>query len=165
MNIKFCVAWLARREFFFGISKVNKNGKNFVAASILFVLLVVVVLIVVYSKIEGVVVSLSPEVDCYGLDFKAEIVRGQSVVYLDVVNLGNLQIEGFYIKLFGNGDSDVYEEVDLPLERGENSRVVLTRNYEPGRYLIIPRVEGDDSEGENYSGICKDLYGYEVVLE
>jgi hypothetical protein len=144
---------------------MNKKGISVIVASVLLILLAVILSVVIYEKTKEVIVSFSPEVDCYGLDFRAEIIREPSANYLDVVNLGNLQIEGFYIKVYSGGEVVIYEEVLRTLEPGADDRIALTKDYGPGRYLIVPRVEGEDLEGESYFKACKDVYGQEILLD
>ena len=141
---------------------------SLVVSSILLTLLAVILAAAIFNWARNVVISFSPEVDCFGMDFKAEIIHESSgLYYLNAVNLGNLKIDGFYIK-FMNGEEgsvETYEELYVTLEPGRSDSFGLTKDYAPGRYLVVPRVEGEDGEGKLYFKACKDIYGVEVVLE
>lgn len=145
---------------------MDKRGVSPLVASILLVLLTVILASVVYYNMKLAVLYLAPEpeVDCYGLDFVGEIVREPSANYLDVANRGNLQIGGFYIKLYGEGDIGIYEEIVRAVAPGETTRIALTRDYLAGKYVMVPRVEGEDLNEKSYLRPCKDLYGQEIIL-
>ncbi|MFH1801847.1 MAG: hypothetical protein ABH864_00165 [archaeon] len=146
---------------------MNKRGVSLVVASLLLTVLAIAVGAMIYRQMGDVVVSLAPEVDCYGMDFRAEIVRahGTQVYSLNAVNLGNLQIEGFYIKAVREGELFIYEEVVGVVEPGATESFELEASYPSGNYLVIPRVEADDLDEGQFYKACKDLYGYEVVVE
>ncbi len=140
---------------------------NLIVASVLLGLLAVIFAGVIYYNMNLAVLYLAPEpeVDCYGLDFSAEIIRESEADYLRVSNLGNLGIGGFYVKRFGEGELYLYEEIVREVVSGEETRIVLEYDYGPGNYLIVPRVEGEDLDEETYLRPCKDIYGVDIVLE
>ena len=146
---------------------MDKKGMSLVVASVLLTLLAVLLAVMVYNGMQYKTIQLAPEpeLDCYGLDFEAEIIREPSVDYLEVINLGNLEIGGFYIKRFWEGEWYMYEEIVRVIGPRQEDRIVVEQDYFSGRYLIVPRVNGEDPEGKSYLRPCKDIYGVEVVLE
>ncbi len=146
---------------------MEKRGVSLVVASVLLTLLAIVLAGVIYNNMRYEVIRFSPEpeLDCFGIDFVVDIIREPGVDYFEVVNLGNLPIEGFYIKRFGEGELYMYEEIVRSVPPGLSDRWVLEHDFSPGRYLIVPRVEGEDLEGGVYLRPCKDIYALEIVLE
>lgn len=146
---------------------MHKKGVNLVVASVLLTLLAIVLGVVIYDWASTVFIALSPEVDCFGVDFRAEIVQETSGLWhLNAVNLANLRIDGFIIKYTNEeeGELEIYEELYVTLEPGRSESFELSESYIQGRYLVVPRVEGEDPDGEMYFKACKDIYGYEVVI-
>jgi hypothetical protein len=143
---------------------MNKKGLSVVTASVLLISLALVLATVIYNQMRQQIVSLSPEVDCLGVDFRAEIVYEANGAYLNVVNLGNLPIVGFYIKTFVDGESEVYEDVSFHVEPGRTEKIFLARDYLSGEYFVVPKVEGDDLNEQSFVGVCKDLYGIEISV-
>jgi hypothetical protein len=146
---------------------MKKRGASLVVASVLLVVLGIALALVIWNNLSSVVVSLAPEVDCLGMDFRADLVReaGARVYSLDVVNVGSLRIDGFYIKAVEDGEIYIKEEVLTVVATGVTESIRLTEDYSSGRYLVVPRVEAEDSEGNLYYKACKDIYGDEVVIE
>lgn len=136
-------------------------------ASVLLIALSVSLALLMWNQMEQVVIRLAPEVDCYGMEFRAEIEMepGTQVYYLDVVNLGSLQIEGFYIKSLSEGELSFHEEVSGIVARGATERIQLEASYPAGRYLVAPMVEVEDLDGEQYYKACKDIYEERVIVE
>src|SRR3989338_5320113 len=146
---------------------MNKKGMSMIVVGVLVFFLAVILAMVIYWNMKQAVLYLAPEpdVDCYGLDFNASIIRGPGVDYFEVANLGNLQIVGFYIKRFGDGELYTYEEIAKIIGSGKEDRIVLEKDYGPGKYLIVPRVEGEDLDGQTYLRPCKEIYGLGIDLE
>lgn len=142
---------------------MERKGILLLISSLLLIILATVLAFVIYERSRDVV-SLSPEVDCLGVDFRADIVRDGGNFYLDVENYGNLNIDGFFVKLSRGGEFDLFEDVDLFLPSRDEKKLLLSRNYLPGRYLVVPKVEGSDSNDQLFIGVCKDLYGYETFI-
>lgn len=146
---------------------MDKRGVSVIVASVFLFLLTVILGGVIYWQMEQTVLYLAPEpeVDCLGLDFSAEIIGEKQGDYLEVVNLGNLVIEGFYIKRFNEGEIYMYEEIVRYVAPGEDTRISLQHDYVSGKYLVVPRVSGEDLDGGSYLRPCKEIYALEVSVE
>jgi len=69
---------------------MDKRGINLIAVFVLFTLVAAIFILVIYLNMDQTMLYLAPEpeVDCYGLNFQAQIVQDGEGSILDVTNLG-----------------------------------------------------------------------------
>ena len=113
-------------------------------------------------------ISLAPPplADCNEVNFDAGIFNEdedegedegeeEGDYFLDITNIGNIDIQGLLIKSLQGGSLHIIEEINEVIEIGSSVSFELEANNLNGQLLIVPLVlSGDETNLENYA--CRD---------
>jgi hypothetical protein len=102
-------------------------------------------------------ISLAPPplADCNEVNFDAGIFIDGENYFLDIMNIGNIDIQGLLVKSLQGGSLHIIEEINEVIEIGSSVSFELEANNLNGQLLIVPLVlSGDETNLENYA--CRD---------
>ena len=102
-------------------------------------------------------ISLAPPplADCNEVNFDAGIFNDGENYFLDIMNIGNIDIQGLLVKSLQGGSLHIIEEINEVIEIGSSVSFELEANNLNGQLLIVPSVlSGDETNLENYA--CRD---------
>ena len=145
---------------------MHKKGISPVIGSVLLIAIVVVLAGIIFFWASGFI-ALAPigSSSCGKVNFEAGIFcdSGSGTCELEVLNRGNVELQGFVLKQIGSAETrilseDVLEEPILPgASRSLNTEINI--GFIGKEILVVPMV----LSGEE-SFICGDEYGFEVVV-
>ena len=139
----------------------NKKSVSLIVGMVILISISLTLASMIYFWVSRTIAGLSPPVYCTEVSFEAEIVYLNDGYFLNVVNLGDIEIKGFLIKSISESDVKRVGEVDLDVKPGatENTNINFTN---PGnKYLIVPKVIVKEND-EDVIRECDDKNGFET---
>lgn len=146
---------------------MNKKGLSPVIGTMLLIVLAVVIIGYLFFWIKGFVVDLAPKgLQCDEVKFDAGIIYDASSerYVLDIVNVGNIPLQGFMVKRTTQGFVKVEEEISGRVEPGNSQSFVLANVNQPGTFLIVPMLLETRLDDVEIVHLCDDEFGKEVEV-
>lgn len=144
---------------------MNKKALSPLIASIFLIVLALAIapLILIWSK--SLILNLSPnEQSCTDVNFNVGIYKQGNTYYLDITNIGNVQLVGVQIKLIESGSIKLKEEIEKTIPKGSSESLILNslnEQDENKKLIIVPMVLAETEKGKTKYA-CQDTYGMEV---
>jgi lipopolysaccharide export LptBFGC system permease protein LptF len=143
---------------------MRKSALSPVIAVVLLISLSIVIAGIMLFWARSVVTDLSPPAEnCKDVFFSAGIFNEDGDYFLDVVNRGNVDVNGFIIKLKDIGTVKEIERVEGVILAGKSESFKLLnvgQEYSGENFIIVP-VVGVERNGEKENYVC-DGFGEEV---
>ena len=142
---------------------ISKKGVSPVIATVLLILLSVVLVVTLFSWGKDIASRLEPSVNCEGVKFNAEIYKTENY-FLEIVNTGTLQLEGFEIKSIDSSEITIKENSDVKINPGSTEKIILSDfsvEDENKNFLITPKIKFLTPDGEIIS-LCPTQYSLEI---
>lgn len=149
---------------------MNKKGVSPIIATILLVAITLVLAAIIFLWARGFISEKVSKFEqpienaCDDVDFDASISDGTNGVNLKVNNKGNVPIYAFNIKVFGEGEVRVVENLGATMNIGD---IYSNENLEfdgddKDEFLLVPVVLGSTDSGK-VAYTCGDEFGVGVT--
>ena len=142
----------------------NKKAVSLIVGMVILIAVSLTLASMIYFRVSGTIAELSPSVYCTDVSFEAEIINSNNKSFLNVVNLGDIEIKGFEVKSISEFDVKIVGEVDFDVGPGSTESAFLEfikSDSSGGRYLIVPKVIVNEDEQEVIRK-CDDKNGFET---
>ncbi|MBI2451752.1 hypothetical protein HYV50_01585 [Candidatus Pacearchaeota archaeon] len=144
---------------------MDKKGLSLIIATLFLISLGLILGGIFLVWATNFISNLSPPVDCNGISFNAEIIEEQNgEFYLDIVNMGNVQIGGATIKSAADGQVNVEEKIEFMLNPGKTESIKLNsiNSDDKGKKLLVVPIIPVESYNKTFFKSCNDDFGSEV---
>jgi flagellin-like protein len=143
------------------IKQMNEKGVVELISTVLLIAIVFILAVIILVWARIFIVDLGPVgLSCNEINFDAGVFCSSGICALEIVNKGNVPLEGFVIKSRDEGTLKVEETITETVAIGGSASLELQEVFNTGTdVLIVPTVIEED---EPYT--CPDRIGVEGVV-